>query len=63
MAKFTLHNENGDFMHDSARTLKAAKTKCDSAGYKCKVFETYFAPSPWNSEKITEHGKEVYCNF
>jgi hypothetical protein len=62
MAKFTLHNENGDFMSDSASTLKSAKTKCDSKEYKCKVLETYIAPSPWNN-KLVEHGKEVYRNF
>jgi hypothetical protein len=63
MAKFTLHNESGDFMHDTARTLESAKKKCEAASYKCKVLETYMAPSPWDKSKITEHGREVYRNF
>ena len=63
MAKFTLHNKDKDFMHDTARTLKSAKIKCDAKTYNCIVFETYFAPSPWDKNKITEHGKEVYRNF
>lgn len=63
MAKFTLHNRHNGFMYDTARTLKGAKKKCDSASYKCKVFETYFAPSPFDKTKITEHGKEVYRNY
>jgi len=63
MAKFTLHNEHGDFMHDTAKTLEAAKKKCLEASYKCKVFETYMAPSPWDKNKTTEHGKEVFKNF
>jgi hypothetical protein len=62
MAKFTLHNENGDFMSDTAKTLNAAKVKCDKATYKCKVYETYNAKSPW-CNKLTEHGKEVYRNY
>lgn len=63
MAKFTLHNQDGDFMHDTARTLKSAKAKCDKATYKCHVLETYFAPSPFDSSKITEHGRDVYQNY
>ena len=65
MAKFTLHNEHGDFMHDTAKTLKSAKLKCNEASYNCKVFETYMAKSPWKpwSNKLVEHGKEVYRNF
>jgi len=62
MAKYTLHNKSGDFMYDTAKTLKAAKIKCDKATYKCKVYETYYAASPW-SDLITEHGKEVYRNY
>lgn len=34
MAKFTLHNASGDFMHDTAKTFEAAKEKCDKASYK-----------------------------
>ena len=63
MAKFTLHNESGDFLEDSARTLQSAIKKCDLYKYNVKVYETYFAPSPFNKNKITEHGKEVYKNF
>lgn len=39
MAKFTLHNEHGDFMSDTAKTLKFAKSKCDRANYKCKCLK------------------------
>tara|TARA_R110000772_G_C13310268_1_gene440113 strand:+ start:30389 stop:30580 length:192 start_codon:yes stop_codon:yes gene_type:complete len=63
MAKFTLHNEHGDFMHDTAKSLNSAKDKCDNVTYNCKVCETYFAPSPFDSTKITEHGREVYRNY
>ncbi len=65
MAKFTLHNEHGDFMHDTAKTLEAAKIKCNAASYKCKVLETYFARSPFRpwDPKLVEHGREVYKNF
>lgn len=63
MAKFTLHNRHGDFMSDSASTLESAKKKCNAVSYKCKVLETYYAPSPFNKNKITEHGREVYRNF
>lgn len=65
MAKFTLHNESGDFMHDTARTLEGAKKKCDNVKYKCKVFETYYAKSSWRSwdEKLVEHGREIYRNY
>ena len=61
-AKFTLHNEHGDFMSDTAKTLESAKCKCDRVTYKCRVFETYMAKSPWD-DKLVEHGKEVYRNF
>lgn len=63
MAKFTLHNENGDFMYDTTRTFTVAKNKCNNVKYKCIVYETYFAPSPFNTKEITEHGKPVYRNF
>lgn len=65
MAKFTLHNEQGDFMSDTAKTFDSAKSKCDRATYKCKVLETYMAKSPWRhwDDKLVEHGKEVYRNF
>jgi hypothetical protein len=65
MAKFTLHNEHGDFMSDTAKTFESAKSKCDKTSYKCKVFETYMAKSPWKpwDDKLVEHGKEVYRNF
>jgi len=63
MAKFTLHNKDNDFMHDTAKTLDGAKKKCDNATYNCKVFETFFAPSPFDNSKITEHGREVYKNY
>ena len=65
MAKFTLHNEHGDFMSDTASTLTLAKTKCNKASYKCKVFETYTAKSPfkrWDNKPV-EHAKEIYRNF
>lgn len=65
MAKFTLHNEHGDFMLDTSRTLETAKAKCDKVNYKCKVVEAYMAKSlsrPWDN-KLVEHGKEVYRNF
>ncbi len=62
MAKFTLHNKDGIFMHDTARNIESAKNKCDMMDYKSIVFETYYAKSPW-SNKITEHGKEVYRNY
>ncbi len=62
MAKFTLHNQYGDFMHDTARTLKSAKDKCLKVTYKCKVMETYIAPSPWNG-KPSKHGREVFRNY
>ena len=63
MAKFTLHNSSGDFMSDTAKTLKSAIEKCNKAEYKCVVCETYFVPSPFNPKKITEHGRKVYQNF
>jgi hypothetical protein len=65
MAKFTLHNEHGDFMSISASTLKSAKEKCDQASFNCKVFETYMAKSPWRpwENKLVEHGREVHRNF
>ena len=62
MAKFTLHNESGDFMSDTAKTLEAAKVKCDKARYRCKVYQTFMDKSPFNGI-ITEHGREVYKNF
>jgi len=65
MAKFTFHNEHGDFMFDTEKTFESAKVKCDNAPYKCRVFETYRAKSPmrlWEN-KLVEHGKEVYRNF
>ncbi len=65
MAKFTLHNQYGDFMSDSASTLESAKEKCDKKTYNCRVLETYFARSPWRpwDPKLTEHGREVYRNY
>ena len=65
MAKFTLHNEHGDYMHDNALTLESAKKKCDLAGYRCKVMETYMARSPFKpwDPKLVEHGREVYTNY
>jgi len=65
MAKFTLHSESGDFLHDTARTLEDAKKKCDSRKHKCRVCETYFAKSSWRpwDEKLVEHGKDVYRNY
>ena len=65
MAKFTLHNADGAFMHDTAKTLEGAKVKCDKAKYKCRVMETYFTRSPFRpwDEKLVEHGKEVYRNY
>ena len=65
MAKFTLHNEGGDFIPDTAKTLETAKAKCDKATYKCRVFETYMDKSPWKpwEDKLVEHGKEVYRNY
>ena len=65
MAKYTLHNRDGDFMSDTARTFEAAKKKCDQASYKCRVLETYFARSAWKpwDEKLIECGKEVYRNY
>jgi len=65
MAKFTLHNENGDYMHEWASTLNGAKTKADNSTYKCKVMETYYAKSawrPWDETKV-ECGKLVYQNY
>lgn len=65
MAKFTLHNQHGDFMSDTAKTLEAAKKKCDNARYKCRVLETYYARSSWRpwDEKLVEHGREVYRKY
>ena len=65
MAKFTIHNEQGHFMSDTAKTLESAKSKCDKASYNCKVFETYMAKSPWRpwTNKLVAHGREVYRNF
>lgn len=63
MAKFTLHDQYGNFMHETARTLEVAKAKCLVRQYKCTVCETYFAPSPWDKTKIVEHGKEVFRNY
>lgn len=65
MAKFTLHNKYGDFMQDTAKTLEAAKLKCDNSEFNCIVCETYYAKSSWKpwDEKLVEHGKEVYRNF
>jgi hypothetical protein len=65
MASFTLHNESGDFMHVTARSLDSAKKKCDEMDYKCKVMETYYAKSPWRpwDNKLVAHGKEVHRNY
>lgn len=65
MAKFTLHNERGDFMHETARTLESAKQKCDAKTYKCRVLETYYAKSSWRpwDERLVEHGRDVYRNY
>lgn len=65
MAKFTLHNEIGTYMNDSASTLDAAIEKCNAVKYKCIVFQTYFAKSDWRpwDNKLVEHGREVYRNF
>lgn len=60
--KFTLHNESGDYMSDGASTLSEAINKADKVSYKCRVCETYKAPSPWNKTKITDHLKTVYEN-
>ena len=65
MAKYTLHNKSGDFMYDTTRTLKGAVKKCNEATYMCRVFETYYAVSPWKpwDTKLVEHGREVYKNY
>jgi hypothetical protein len=65
MTKFTLHNEHGDFMSDTARTLESGKDKCLKATYKCRLFETYMAKSPWRpwDDKLVEHGREVFRNY
>jgi hypothetical protein len=63
MPKYTLHNQNGDFMHESYRSLQKAKDACDKATYNCRVLEEYMDYSPWNRKKLTKHGKEVYKNF
>lgn len=63
MAKFTIHNQHNDFINETANTIETAKIKCDQQPIKCKVMESYFAPSPWNPKEITEHGKEVYRNY
>jgi len=63
MAKFTIHNQHGDYMSINARTLNKAIIECDKLTINAIVCETYFAPSPFNKNKITEHGREVYRNF
>lgn len=65
MSRYTLHNEYGIFMSNTAETLGEAKTKCDSANYNCVVCETYMAKSPWRPWdcKLVEHAREVYRNF
>lgn len=66
MANFTLHNEIGDYMYEWAHTLEGAKKKCDKATYKCRVFQTYYDKSPWSTnetDKLVEHGREVYRNY
>jgi hypothetical protein len=65
MAKFTLHNKEGDFMHITARTIESAKKKCDEVDFDCKVCETYYAKSPFRpwDDKLVEHGREVYKNY
>jgi hypothetical protein len=61
MSKYTIHNQYGDFMYDTTKTLNSAILKCKNL--KRIIYETYFAPSPFNRNKITEHGKEVFRTF
>jgi len=63
MGKFTLHNEIGEYMSYCTKSLDKAKAECDKAKYYCYVSESYFAPSPFDNNKITEHGKIVYSNY
>ena len=63
MAKFTLHGSRGDYLYLWKSTKESAIKLCDLQHSKTKVCETYFAPSPWDSENITEHGREIYRNY
>jgi len=65
MAKFSLHNENGDFMYGYSSTLETAISLCNAVSYKCRVMKTYMAKSPWRpwDKKLVEHLKEVYRNY
>jgi len=65
MAKYTLHSESGDFLHRTFRKLDTAKLFCDKQERKYKVYETYYAKSPWRpwDDTLVEHGREVYRNF
>ena len=61
--KYTLHNENGDYMYYSTKLEHEAIYECNKVTYKCAVYKEYIAPSPWNNNKNTKHGKLVYKNF
>jgi hypothetical protein len=61
--RYTLHNEYGDYLEFSSRSLKVAKEKCDNTEYNCKVCEERLLPSPFDNSKLTKHGIEVYRNF
>lgn len=60
---FTLHNQYGDYMSEKFRSLNSAIKACQNNKYKCKVLQEYIEPSPWNPNKLSKHGREVFRNY
>ena len=62
MAVYTLHNNSGDYLGDRSTSKQKMIDACDKMSTGAKVCEEYLGPSPWDSSKMTKHGKDVYNN-
>ncbi len=62
MAKFTIHYSAGIYSGYSFKSKQKAIDKCNGFKTYATVQEEYLAPSPWNPNKITKHGKIVHTN-
>jgi len=60
--KYTLHNVTGDYMNVTSSSLKRMKEIADGYNFFVVVVKCYDSPSPWDKNKITEHGSPVYHN-
>ena len=61
MAKFTLHNKSGDFLHSQSTSKQKMIDECDSRNKYAYVAEEYIAPSPFDG-KPSKHGRKIYEN-